>query len=138
MVDADVDVVDVFVNLSDDELNKFERKTDRPKEAFVSKLTVISFTECDAEIDNWSDRELIQRLALVVSLDEAHKEEEIPDDGGIYSMLALFFFAVVEEDVNESAAEAVEDMEVFTTLDKAAEAAEAVALRAARIFSCLF
>ncbi len=80
MVDADVVVVDVFVNLSDDELNRFERKTDKPKEAFVSKLAVISFTECNAEIDGWSDRELIPRLALVVSLDKAHKEEEIPDD----------------------------------------------------------
>jgi len=83
LVDADVVVVDVFVNLSDDEFNKFEKKTDRPKEAFVSKLAVISFTECDAGIDNWSGRELIPRLALVVSLDEAHKEEEIPDDGGV-------------------------------------------------------
>ena len=38
LVDADIVVVDVFVNLSDDELNRFERKTGRPKEAFVSKL----------------------------------------------------------------------------------------------------
>ncbi len=83
MVDADVVVVDVFVNLSDDELNRFERKTDRPKDTFVSKLAVISFTECDAEIDDWSNRELIPRLALVVSLDKAHKEEEIPDEGGV-------------------------------------------------------
>ena len=44
---------------------------------------MISFTECDAEIDNWSKRELIPRLALVVSLDKVHKEEEIPDDGGV-------------------------------------------------------
>jgi hypothetical protein len=83
LVDADVVVVAVFVNLTDDELNKFERKTDRPKEAFVSKLAVISFTECDAEIDEWPDRELIPRLAMVVSLDKAHEEEEIPDDGGV-------------------------------------------------------
>ena len=83
LVDTDIVVVDVFVNLSDDELNRFERKTDSPKEAFVSKLAVISFTECDAEIDDWSDRELIPRLALVVPLDEAHEEEEIPDDRGV-------------------------------------------------------
>ena len=83
LVDTDIVVVDVFVNLSDDELNKFEHETDRPKESFVSKLAVISFTECNAEIDNWSDRELIPRLALVVSLDEAHEEEEIPDDRGV-------------------------------------------------------
>ena len=76
----DIVVVELFVNLSDDELNRFERKTDRPKEAFVSNLAVISFTECDAEIDDWSDRELIPRLALVVSLNKAYEEEEIPDD----------------------------------------------------------
>ncbi len=76
-------VVDVFFNLSDDELNRFERKTDILKEAFVSKLAVISFTECDAQIYNWSDSELIPRLGLVMSLDKAHEEEEIPDDGGV-------------------------------------------------------
>ena len=53
-------------------------------------------------------------------------------------MLALFLSAVVEEDVDESAAAAVEDMEVLTTLDKAEVAAvAAVALQAACIFSCL-
>ncbi len=82
LVDADIVVV-VFVNLSDDELNSFERKTDRPKDAFVSKLAVISFTEYDAEIDDWSDRELIPRLGRVVSLVKAHEEEEIPDDEGV-------------------------------------------------------
>ncbi len=52
-------------------------------------------------------------------------------------MLALFLFEVVEEDVDESAAAALEDMEVLTTLDKAAEAERAsvaAALRAACIF----
>ena len=55
-------------------------------------------------------------------------------------MLALFLFEVVEEDVDESAAAAVEDMEVLTTLDAVAEVAEALAaeaLRAALIFFCL-
>jgi hypothetical protein len=56
-------------------------------------------------------------------------------------MLSLILFAVVEEDVDEPAAAAVEDTEVLTTLDKAAVAAvvaEALAaLRAARIsFAC--
>ena len=120
-------------------MNKFKRKTDRPKEAFVSKLAVILFIECNAEIDDWSERKLIPRLALVVSLVKAHEEEEIPDDRGLLSMLALILFAVVEEDVDESAAAAVEDMEVLTTLDEAAAAAEALAaaLRAARILFCL-
>ena len=55
-------------------------------------------------------------------------------------MLALFLFAVVEEDVDESAAAAVEDMEVLTTLDVAAEVVEAsaaAALQPALIFFCL-
>ena len=56
-------------------------------------------------------------------------------------MLALFLFALVEEDVDESAAAVVEDIKVLTTLDEAAvtaEASAAAALRAACIFSCLF
>ncbi len=50
-------------------------------------------------------------------------------------------FAIVEEDVDESAAVEVEDMEVLTTLDRAAaavEASAAAALRAACIFLRLF
>ena len=57
-------------------------------------------------------------------------------------MLALILFALVEEDVDESSAAAVEDMEVLTTLDKAVVAAVAVealaVLRVARILFCLF
>ena len=56
-------------------------------------------------------------------------------------MLTLFLFAVVKEDVDESAEAAVEDMEVLTTLDEVAEAAEALAaaaLQADCIFFCLF
>ena len=55
-------------------------------------------------------------------------------------MLALFLFEVVEEDVDEPAGAAVEDMEVLTTMNVAAEVAEALAaaaLRAALIFFCL-
>ena len=56
-------------------------------------------------------------------------------------MLALFLFEIVEEDVNESAAAAAEDMEGITALDEAVvatEASAAAALRAALIFFCLF
>jgi hypothetical protein len=56
-------------------------------------------------------------------------------------MLSLILCAVVEEDVDESAAAAVEDMEVLTILDKVAvaeEASVAEALRAAHIFPCFF
>ncbi len=35
LVDADMVVVDMFVNLSDDELNRFAHKTDKPKDVFV-------------------------------------------------------------------------------------------------------
>ena len=53
-------------------------------------------------------------------------------------MLALFLFAVVEEDVDESAAAGVEDIEVLTTLEEAAAAAIAAeALQAACIVFCL-
>ena len=54
-------------------------------------------------------------------------------------MLAIILFAVVEEDVDESAAAAVEDMILLTALDKAEVAVVAAeALRAACIFFCLF
>ena len=56
-------------------------------------------------------------------------------------MFALFLFEIVEEDVNESAAAAAEDMEEITALDEAVvttEALAAEALRAALIFFCLF
>ena len=54
-------------------------------------------------------------------------------------MLALFLFEIVEEDVDESAAAVVDDIEVLTALDEAAVAERASeALRAACIFFCLF
>ena len=82
---------------------------------------------------------MIPRLALVVSLDEAHKEEKIPDEGGVSLMLALILFAVVEEDVDESDAAAVEDIEMLSTLEEAAVAEDALAaaaLQAVWIFFC--
>ena len=54
-------------------------------------------------------------------------------------MLSLFLFEVVEEDVDESAAAVVEDIEVLMALDEAAVAAVALtvaALQASRIFPC--
>ncbi len=56
-------------------------------------------------------------------------------------MISLFLFAVVEEDVNESAAAAVEDMEVLTALDEMVvevEALAAAALHLSCIFPCFF
>jgi hypothetical protein len=51
-----------------DESDAFEREVDdNAKEALASKLAVISFMECEARIDDWSDRELMSRLALLVS-----------------------------------------------------------------------
>ncbi len=52
-------------------------------------------------------------------------------------MLALFLFAVVGEDVDEFSAAAVEDMEEFTTLDKVAVAAEALAADDGEVSSIL-
>ena len=52
-------------------------------------------------------------------------------------MLALFLFAVVEEDVDEFTAAAVDDIEVLTALGEMVVAAEAAALQAAWILFCL-
>ncbi len=51
-----------------DESDAFKRELDNAKEALASKLAVILFMECEARIDDWSDRELMSRLALVSSL----------------------------------------------------------------------
>ncbi len=45
-----------------------ESEVDNAKEALASKMAVISFMECKARIDDWLDRELMSRLALVSSL----------------------------------------------------------------------
>ncbi len=50
-----------------DESDAFEREVDNTKEALASKLAVVSFMECEARIDDWSDRELMPRLLPLVS-----------------------------------------------------------------------
>ncbi len=127
-----------------DESDAFKREVDNAKEALASKLAVILLMECEARIDDWSDRELMLRLALVLSLEEGRDEvEEGSDDGGgVDSKLAVILLQLIEVDAYESTEVAYEDMEVFTTLDVAMAAAAAVAavaasLRAALIFCCL-
>ena len=127
-----------------DELDVFEREVDNAKEALASKLAVILFMECEARIVDWSDRELMSRLALVLSLEEGRDEvEEGPDDGGVDSKLAVILLPLIEVDADESAEVAYEDMEVFATLDVAmaaavvTTAATAATLRMALIFFCL-
>ncbi len=133
-----------------DESDAFEREVDNAKEALASKLAVILFMECNARIDNWSDRELMSRLALVLSLKEGGDEvEDELDDGGVDSKLAVISLQLIKVNADESAEVAYEVMmEVFATLDvaMAAAAAEAAAeaavaaeatLRAALIFFCL-
>ena len=124
----------------------FEREVDNAKEALASKLAVISFMESKARIDDWLDRELMSRLALVLSLEEGRDEvEEESDDGGVDSKLAVMSLRLIEVDADESTEMAYEDMmEVFATFDvaMAAAAAEAAAvseatLRVALIFFCL-
>jgi hypothetical protein len=126
-----------------DESDAVEREVDNAKEALSSKLAVILFMECEARIDDWSGRELMSRLALVLSLEEGRdKVEEELDDGGVDSKLAVILVQSIEVDADESAEVAYEDMmEVFAMLDvaMAAAAAEAAAvaeatLRAALIF----
>jgi hypothetical protein len=125
-----------------------EHEVDNAKEALASKLAVILFMECKARIDDWSDRELMSRLALVLSLEEGRDEvvEGSDDGGGVNSKLAVISLPFIEVDADESTEVAYEDMEVFATLDvamvvvAAAAAVAAVAaatLRAALIFCCL-
>jgi hypothetical protein len=90
--------------------------------------------ECEGRIDNWSDRELMSRLALVLSLEEGRDEVvEGLDDGGVDSKLAVILLPFIKVDADE-------DMEVFATLDvamAAAAAAAAATLQVALIFCCL-
>ncbi len=73
-----------------DESDAFEREVDNAKEALASKLAVILFMDCKARIDDWLNRELMSRLALVLSLEEGIDEvEEESDDGGVDSKLAV-------------------------------------------------
>ncbi len=123
-----------------DELDVFEREVDTEKEALVSKLAVILLMDREARIEDWPDRELISRLTLVSSLEEGGEVvEDRLDDGGVDSKLAVISLTLIDVDVDESAEVADEDMELFATLDVAVAvvAAAAVALLAARIFSCL-
>ena len=103
--------------------------------------------ECEARIDNWSDRELMSRLALVLSLEEGRDEvvEGLDDGGGVDSKLAVILLPFIEVDADESAEVAYEDMVVFATLDVAMVAVAAAAavvvvaatLRVALILCCL-
>ncbi len=119
-----------------------KREVDNAKEALASKLAVILLMECEVRIDDWSDRELMSRLALVLSLEEGRDEvvDGLDDGGGVVSKLAVILLPFIEVDADESTEVAYEDMEVFAMLDVAmvAVAAAAVAtLRAAWIFCCL-
>ena len=122
-----------------DELDAFELEVDTEKEALVSKLAVISLMDREARIDDWLDRELISRLALVSSLEEGGEVvEDRSDDGGVDSKLAVISLTLIDVDVDESAEVADEDMELFATLDVAvAVVAAAAALQADRILFCL-
>jgi hypothetical protein len=115
-----------------DELDAFECGVDNAKEALASKLAVILFMECETRIDDWSDRELMSRLALVLSLEEGRDEVvEGSDDGEVDSKLAVILLPLIEVDANESAEVAYEHMEVFAMLDVAMAAAAAAAAEAA-------
>ncbi len=94
--------------------------------------------ECEARIDDWSDRELMSRVALILSLEEGRDEVvEGLNDGGVDSKLAVILLRLIKVGADEWAEVAYEDMEVFATLDvtmaAAAVAAAAATLRAALI-----
>jgi len=97
----------------------------------VSKLAVILLMDREERIDDWSDRELMSRLALLVlSLEEGRDEvvEGSDDGGGVNSKVAVISLPFIEVDADV-------DMEVFISLEVAMAAANAAAtLRAALIF----
>ncbi len=88
--------------------------------------------ECEARIDDWSDREMMSRLALVLSLEEGRDEVvKGSDDGEVDSKLAVILLRLIKVDADESAEVAYEDMEVFAMLDVAMAAAAVAAAAAA-------
>ena len=88
----------------------------------------------ESRIDDWSHRELMSRLALLVSSLEEGRDEVVEgsdDGGGVDSTLAVISLPFIEVDADV-------DMEVFISLEVAMAAANAAAtLRAALIFFCL-
>ncbi len=94
--------------------------------------------ECEARIDDWLDRELMSRLALVSSLEEGRDEvvEGSDDEGGVDSKLAVILLPFIEVNADDN-------MEVFVLLDVAMAAAAVVAatvvatLQVALILFCL-
>jgi hypothetical protein len=106
-----------------DESDAFKHEVDNAKEALASKLAVISFMECEARIDDWSDRELMSRLALVLSLEEGRDEvvEGSDDGGGVNSKLPVISLSFIKVNADDN-------MEVFVMLDVAMAAVAVVAV----------
>jgi hypothetical protein len=123
-----------------DESDAFECEVDNAKEALASKLAVILFMECEVRIDDWLNRELMLRLALVSEEDKDEVVEGSDDGGGVDSKLAVISLSFIKVDANV-------DMEVFVMLEvfarlnvamvAAAAAAAVETLRAALILFCL-
>ena len=130
-----------------DESDAFKREVDNAKEALASKLGVILFIECEARIDDWMDRKLMLRLALVLSLEEGKCKvvEGLDDGGGVDSKLVVISLPFIKVDADVDM-EVFVTLEVFARLDVAMVAAVVVAaaaavawatLRAALILFCL-
>jgi len=116
-----------------DESDAFECEVHNANEALASKLAVISFMECELRMDDWSDRELMSKLALVSSFEEGRDElvEGSDDGGGVDSKLVVILLPFIEVDADA-------DMEqVFVTLEVAMVAAAAAAEAAATLRAAL-
>ena len=123
-----------------DESDAFKREVvDNTKEALASKLAVILFMKCEARIDDWSGRELMSRLALLVSSLEEGRDKVVEgsdDGGGVDSKLVVISLPFIEVDTDV-------DIKVFVTVAVAAAvvvamaAAAAATLRVALILFCL-
>ena len=144
--DANRGHFDDWASTMDVKLDAFEREVDNhANKALALKLAMISFMECESRMDDWPDKELMSKLALVSSLEEGRDEVvEGSDDGeGVDSKLAVISLPFIEVDADV-------DMEVFVTLEvfarlnvamvaaaAAAAMAAAATLRAALILFCL-
>ena len=130
--DANRGRFDDWASTMGEKSDAFEREVDNANEALASKLAVISFMECESRMDDWSDRELMSKLALVSSFEEGRDElvEGSDDGGGVDSKLAVILLPFIEVDADV-------DMEVFVTLEVAMVAAAAAAEAAATLRAAL-
>ncbi len=61
----------------------------KPIKESISKLLVILLAECEKEINNWLDKQFTLRQAHIFLLEKWNEEDEMPDDGGVETVILL-------------------------------------------------